>query len=531
MVDSPICKARRRWFRLTPDRVLVAFLALEGFLLLSEQFAWFAFNRHKGYTVLIAVASVGVAMLLILLWFLAALIFRWRFQYSIRSLLLVTVVVASPCSWMAVQRETAQKQRAVVEELRTAGEWVSYDYQFDSNGDLIPNAEPPAPAWIRRLVGDDFFADPTMVQFITEPLPEKLLPTIGQLPSLTWVDLSELSAASEPFKAISTLPHLTFLELDGTIDFHDLAQIPPMPSVTVLRLREMGERPVPDSACALIAEKFPCLEELEIGRGPTDDNSQPSDKGLAAIRKLPRLKCLTITDTAGITYAGVANFSQSPTLEELSAQFSWGVAGTRVRIHDCPRLVRLDISACQSENAVSEGSWKLILERVPRISEISVEYVNEIRLDSVANLETLTLKHCNVSAANFSELVTGAPLVEVEFRKFKGDLGAALHALSKIPSLKKLDLSDAKLTDAEIRCIGSFKQLEELDLTYNDALNNSTLQQLEGLKHLRVLSVWSTPVTAAGAMQIENVIPGLHCVLVNPIQGGFTYLDSHPASK
>ena len=69
MIDSPECKARRRWFRLTPDRVLVAFLALEGFLLFSEHFGWFAFNRHKGYTVLIAVASVGAAILLMLLWF------------------------------------------------------------------------------------------------------------------------------------------------------------------------------------------------------------------------------------------------------------------------------------------------------------------------------------------------------------------------------------------------------------------------------------------------------------------------------
>ena len=73
---------------------MLGLLALEGFLLLSERFEWFAFNRHKGWTVLIAVASVVVAMLLMFLWFLAALVFRWRYQFSIRSLLVLTVVVA-----------------------------------------------------------------------------------------------------------------------------------------------------------------------------------------------------------------------------------------------------------------------------------------------------------------------------------------------------------------------------------------------------------------------------------------------------
>ena len=105
----------RRWFRLTPDRVVLGLLALEGFLLLSQRFEWFAFNRHKGYTVLITVASVGLAMVLMFCWFLAALIFRWRFQFSIRALLLLTVVVAVPCSWLATEMKQAARQRDAIE--------------------------------------------------------------------------------------------------------------------------------------------------------------------------------------------------------------------------------------------------------------------------------------------------------------------------------------------------------------------------------------------------------------------------------
>jgi hypothetical protein len=63
----------RRWFQLTPDRLVHGLLAVEGLLFLSERFQWFAFNEHKGWTVLIAVASLGVAMLLMLAWFAAGL--------------------------------------------------------------------------------------------------------------------------------------------------------------------------------------------------------------------------------------------------------------------------------------------------------------------------------------------------------------------------------------------------------------------------------------------------------------------------
>ena len=71
----------------------------------------------------------------VFLWFLAALLFRLRFQFSIRSLLLLTVVVAIPCSWLAVEREQARKQREAVEAIEKLGGWVAYDYHSRCLGD------------------------------------------------------------------------------------------------------------------------------------------------------------------------------------------------------------------------------------------------------------------------------------------------------------------------------------------------------------------------------------------------------------
>jgi len=146
-----------RWFRLTPDRLVIGLLVVECLLWLSERFQWLGFNQHKGYAVLIAVAVMGVAFIGMLLWFLVSLLFRWRFQFSIRSLLLMVVVVALPSSWLAVEMKEARKQHDSLEALVKMRGQISYDWQFDAGGFARPNAQPPEPEWLRRLFGDDFY--------------------------------------------------------------------------------------------------------------------------------------------------------------------------------------------------------------------------------------------------------------------------------------------------------------------------------------------------------------------------------------
>ena len=168
-------KTRRRWFRITPDRCVVALLALEGFLLLSAWFRWFPFNQHKGWTVLITIASVGVALLLMFLWFLAALVFRWRFQFSILALLLLVVVVAVPCSWLATEMQAATETAGGVGTGRKVAGSVSYDYQFDMSSDVTSAAKPPGPAWLRDAAGDDFLANVVVVCVAVNDVTDDLL--------------------------------------------------------------------------------------------------------------------------------------------------------------------------------------------------------------------------------------------------------------------------------------------------------------------------------------------------------------------
>lgn len=127
-VDLP--KPKLRWYRLTPDRLVLGLLAMEGALLLFDRFRWFPFNGHLGDTAVINLVVAVGGLLLILLWFAAAAIFRWRFQYSLRSLFLLTTLVAVSMSCVAVTIQECRRQKAVADAIKEAGGWASCDFIF-----------------------------------------------------------------------------------------------------------------------------------------------------------------------------------------------------------------------------------------------------------------------------------------------------------------------------------------------------------------------------------------------------------------
>jgi len=146
-----------RWFHLTPDRIVIGLLVTECLLWLSERFQWFGFNFHKGWTVLVAVATVLVALGLMLVWFVVSLLFRWRFQFSIRSLLILTLAVAIPSSWLGLEMRQAKRQREAVQALEDVSGAVDW-------------SGPAGPVLLRNLLGPDFFDHVVSVDLVCNPV-------------------------------------------------------------------------------------------------------------------------------------------------------------------------------------------------------------------------------------------------------------------------------------------------------------------------------------------------------------------------
>ncbi len=98
---------------------------------------------------------------------------RWRFQFGIRSLLVLTAAVAVACSWLAVNLQRAKKQKAAVEAIRALDGSVEYDWRPDDPNDPFSggNADSSAADSLRRrvrtcvcrLFGQDFVSDAVSV--------------------------------------------------------------------------------------------------------------------------------------------------------------------------------------------------------------------------------------------------------------------------------------------------------------------------------------------------------------------------------
>ena len=89
---------------------------------------------------------------------------RW-FQYSLGSLMLFVFLVSLGMSWYAVRAKRAREQSEAVEEILKLYGDVLYDYQVQGSGARRAPADPPGPAWLRRLLGVDFFETVVAVDF------------------------------------------------------------------------------------------------------------------------------------------------------------------------------------------------------------------------------------------------------------------------------------------------------------------------------------------------------------------------------
>ena len=275
-MDAP---EKRRWFCPTPGWLVLGSLAVTGLLWLSNWLEWPAW--HKGYAVLVAVAGVGVVLAVILVWWLAALVFRWRFQFGLRTLLVLTVAVALPFSWLATEINKAREQKAAVAAINNAPFPVSparilYDYQWrEDNLHLVDSEVPvagpsiayplpgesPAPVWLRCWLGDDFFDTIKAINGI----PADRLASVADWTGLKFLQVGGNGGGGYPRDGdlvhLEALTNLEYLDLDdaGVTD----AGLRHLRNLTKLRCLRLGNTSVGDHGLALLSE-LPNVREIEL---------------------------------------------------------------------------------------------------------------------------------------------------------------------------------------------------------------------------------------------------------------------------
>ena len=315
----------QRRFCPTPIWLIYGLLVVEGLLWLSEQYGWF--NEKKGWTVLIAVAVVGVAMLLMLLWFLASLLFRSRFQFSIRSLLVLTVAIAVPCRWMAVEIKAAREQTAAFAPVKQMGGWVAYDWECEANGDYLLNhlqARDPAPTWLRDLMGDAFFGSPKWVTLDGGHVTDAGLAHIEGLSEILTLSLYDTPITDAGLAHLEGLDQLHSLLLGAThVTDAGLAHLERLSQLRQLSL----------DSTQVTGSGLPHLAGLHQLQTLMLNVTKVTDTGLAHLAGLRQLQRLWLNKTQ-VTDAGLAHLTGLSQLKELH------LGGTKVTDAGVKKLQR-----------------------------------------------------------------------------------------------------------------------------------------------------------------------------------------------
>ena len=126
----------------------------------------------------VAIASLGVAI--------GRLYHRRWSQFSLRSLLILTAVVAVAAGRLGQKIERKHKERETVEAILKQGGAVWYDDRV--GGPSSRRRNPAGPEWLRELLGEYFFTEVDVV-YLPNPPDNATLANLAELPRLVklWV--------------------------------------------------------------------------------------------------------------------------------------------------------------------------------------------------------------------------------------------------------------------------------------------------------------------------------------------------------
>ena len=108
---------------------------------------------------------------------------------------------------------------------------------FDARGGDIPNAIPPGPAWLRSLLGDDFFGNVHTVFLRGEYITDADVERLKEFKALRSLSLHGAQVTDAGLESLAGLTQLTELMLDGTrISDAGLERLPVLAKLDTLLL-------------------------------------------------------------------------------------------------------------------------------------------------------------------------------------------------------------------------------------------------------------------------------------------------------
>ncbi|HEX7377851.1 MAG TPA: hypothetical protein VF278_12095 [Pirellulales bacterium] len=387
---------------------------------------------------------------------------RLRFQYGLRSLLLLTVAVCLVLGWNT--ERVRRQQRAVAALTESGAEVVYYDSSLpNDNVDDVWNFESP----------------PTVGERLERSIPGRLREALG-IDFFRRVD--DVRGDGTDFNHCGDLPGVRILWLGVVLD-EDFAEVGALPNLKRLHITDAL---CGDVALVRIGEfrNLKCLEirnrgsrlrrlSLHCARLP----KPITDAGLAYLGNLTHLKYLGLEDSA-VTCAGLKHLARMSDLESLN------LSGTKVTdkgskyLADLRRLTSLYLS----DTAVGDAGME--------------------SLAKLTQLECLTLERTLITDRGLASL---AALGRLRFLDLTGTAvtGEGLRVLADLTSLDSLYIDDTPATRDAAAWLN--RRLPELTVNFehtpDEAPNRADALMRAGL--------WSEAIAALeqlGATYLESIV-------------------------
>ena len=231
---------------------------------------------------------------------------RW-FNFSLRTLFVLVTVL---CIWLGFLVNAARRNKEAIDSVLSLHGAVDYTYQFP-NGLRDDHAEPPGPAWLRRLCGEGYFVRALGLQFWKQPISDDDLAEVGiltdlirlsivgggpgdakitgpglvhlrNLTKLRWLDLHQCPITDDSLRLLDTLTELQSIDLRGTqITGEGLKYLKPFKNLANV---DFDDAPVTDVGLRFL-EELPSLKRVSLR------NTKVTADGIRKLQEImPNLK-------------------------------------------------------------------------------------------------------------------------------------------------------------------------------------------------------------------------------------------------
>jgi Leucine-rich repeat (LRR) protein len=401
-------------------------------------------------------------------------------QFSLRALLVLPVLLAVPLGCIVSERRRAARgEAAAVEIERLGGEACAY-----------PN---PHPTW-ERLLGRFFLAPLTGIFLRELPVSDDDLHVLDELPEVNLLHLSKTNISGAGLAHLRCLGNLGYLNVADT-QVTDYA-VTALESATELQVLHLEHTSVGDSALAHL-RPLRKLTRLELA------GTHVSDAGLAHLTALQDLESLNLYGTQ-ITDAGLVHLKDLRRLRFLSLGET-ALTGHGLRDLEQMELFYVFLSRSQLTDAG--------LEPLGRMRGLCQLYIAGTRvtddglrhLGASPHLSMLDLSSTQITGAGLAHL---AKLRSLYWLSLKGSR-VTDDGLAGIEGLQisELDLSDTQISDAGLRHLKTLPRLTQFNLS-NTRVTDQGLDEIvianAGLLELRLEN---TQVTDEGVKRLKERCP------------------------